>query len=97
MDISQIDVLRDYARRTLCGLILNGGFVEKETPNRQTTITYDMMGEINAGNFLARRNLEDVRSTEGQYEGHRVMLARSSQSESSTFRRTIDKSLQTKK
>ena len=51
------------------GLVLNGGFVEKETPHRQTIITYHVMGEINAGNFLARRSLEDMRSTERQYEG----------------------------
>ena len=69
----------------------------RETPDTQTIISCDMMGKINAANFATRRNLEDVRSTEGQYEGHRVVLARSSQSESSTFRRTIDKSLQTKK
>ena len=31
------------------------------------------VGEINAGNFLARRSLEDMRSTPGQFHGHRVM------------------------
>ena len=74
----QIDLLRDYARRIQCGLILNGGFVEKGTPNTQTLISYDMMGEINAGN-LARRSLEEMRFTEGHYEGHRVMLEAANQ------------------
>ena len=78
-DGHQIDLLRDYTRRIQCGLIFNGAFVEKETPNAQTLISYDMMGEINAGNFLARKSLEDVRSTEGQYEGHRVMLEAANQ------------------
>ena len=77
-DGHQIDLLRDYARRTHCGLILNGGFVEKETPNTQTLISYDMMGGINAGN-LARRSLEDLRPTEGHYESHRVMLEAANQ------------------
>ena len=46
----------------------------RETPDTQTIISCDMMGKINASNFATRRNLEDVRSTERQYEGHRVML-----------------------
>ena len=34
----------------------------------------DMMGEVNAANVLARRNLEDMRTTEGEYRGRKVML-----------------------
>ena len=78
-DGHQIDLLRDCARKVRSGWILNGGFVEKETPNTQTLISYDMIGEINAGNVLARRSLEDMRPTEGQYEGHRVMLEAANQ------------------
>ena len=46
------------------------GFVENEVPNRQTIVSYDVLGELNAGNFLARRSLEDMQATEGQYWGH---------------------------
>ena len=57
-----INILHNYARRLHCGLILNGGFVEHEVPNlqTQTVISYDALGELNAGNFLARRSLEDI-------------------------------------
>ena len=34
----------------------------------------ELLSEINAGNYLARRSLEAMQSTEGWYEGHRVML-----------------------
>ena len=34
----------------------------------------DVLGELSAGNFLARRSLENMQATEGQYCGHRVML-----------------------
>ena len=37
-------------------------------------MAYDVLGELNAGNFLARRSLEDMQATEGQYWGHGVML-----------------------
>ena len=43
-----------YARRIHCGLILNGGFLEQEEPDTLTIISYDMVGETNAGNYLAR-------------------------------------------
>ena len=61
-------------RRFHCGLNLNGGFVEHEVPDLQTIINYDVLGGLNTGNFLARRSLEDMQATEGQYWGHRVML-----------------------
>ena len=64
-DEQSIDLLRDYARRVHCGLIFNGGFVDRETLNVQSIISYDMMSEINAGNFLARRSFEDVRTKRG--------------------------------
>ena len=73
-DGHQIDLLRGYAGRIQFGLIPNGEFAEKEILKTQILISCDMTGEINAGNLLARRSLEDMRSTEGQYEGHRVML-----------------------
>ena len=50
-------------------MILNGGFIEHEVPDQ-----YDVLGELNAGNSLARRSLEDMQATEGQFWGHRVML-----------------------
>ena len=77
----QIDLLRGYAGRTQSGLFFKGGFAEKETLKTQTLITLDsdMMGEINAGNLLARRSLEDMTSTGGQYEDHRVMLEAANQ------------------
>ena len=68
------DILRSYARRLHCGLVLNGGFAARQTPDTQTVISYDVLGDMNAGNFLARRSLEDMRATEGQYQGYRVML-----------------------
>ena len=70
----RINVLRNDARRIHCGLVLNGGFVEHEVPDLQTVISYDALGEMNAGNFSARRSLEDTQATGGQYWGHRVML-----------------------
>ena len=42
------------------------GFVEHEAPDLQTIVSYDALGELNAGNFLARRSLEDMQGTEGQ-------------------------------
>ena len=54
-------------------MILNGGFVERETPTTQAILSYNIMSEINAGNYLARRSLEAKQATEGRYEGHRVM------------------------
>ena len=30
-----------------------GGFVEHEVPDLQTTISYDVLGDLNGGNFLA--------------------------------------------
>ena len=48
--------------------------MEKQTPDTHTVISYDVLGEMNAGNPLARRSLEDTRATEGQYQGYRVML-----------------------
>ena len=58
-DGHQTDLLRDYARRIHGRLILKGGVVERnKTPSTQVKISYDLMGEINAGNFLARRSLE---------------------------------------
>ena len=62
------------ARRIHCELILSGGSTEHETPNIPTIIAYDVLQELNAGNFLARRSLEDMQASEGQYWGHRVML-----------------------
>ena len=67
-------MLQDYARRIHSGLILNGGFVEGETPNTPAILSFDILSEINAGNYLARRSLEAMQATEGWYEGHRVML-----------------------
>ncbi|CAK9082732.1 unnamed protein product [Durusdinium trenchii] len=57
----------DGPRRTQCGLILNGCLTEHEVPNIPTIIAYDTLQELNAGNFLARRSLEDMQATEGQY------------------------------
>ena len=39
-----------------------------------SSYSYDVLGEMNAGNFLVRRSLEDMPATEGQYRYHRVML-----------------------
>ena len=44
-------ILHNYARRFHCGLVLTGGFVEHEVPDLQTIISYDLLGELNAGNF----------------------------------------------
>ena len=63
----RVDLLHNYARRTQCGLILNGCLTEHEVPNIPTIIAYDTLQELNAGNFLARRSLEDMQATEGQY------------------------------
>ena len=97
-DEHQIDLLRDYARRIHSGLILNGGFVERETPDTEAIISYDMMGEINAANFLARRSLENMRPTEEQYDGRRVMLEAANQGAvPSDGPWTLDKEIHTRK
>ena len=50
------------------------GFVEQQEPDTRTIIACDVLSELNAGNFFARRRLEDMRSTSGRYHGHSVML-----------------------
>ena len=35
---------------------------------------YDALQELNPGNFLARRGLEDMQASTEQYWGHQVML-----------------------
>ena len=45
-----------------------------EIQDLRTVISYDVLGEMNAGNFLARRSLQDMQATEGQFWGDRVML-----------------------
>ena len=46
----------------------------RETPTTQVILSYNILSEINAGNFLARRSLETLHATEGWYPGYRVML-----------------------
>ena len=70
----KLETLQEYARRIHCGAILNGCFVEREVPSRQAILSYNILSEINAGNYLARRSFEAMQATEGWYEGHRVML-----------------------
>ena len=70
----RVDLLHSYVRRIRRGLILNGCFTQHEVPDLQTIVAYDMLGKLNAGNFLARRRLEDLQTTEVQYWGHQVML-----------------------
>ena len=77
-DEHEVGLRRDYARRmhSDSGLILSGGFVERETPKHKPSSTAcDILGEVNAGNYLARRTLEAVQATEGWYEGERAMSA----------------------
>ena len=64
----------NYARRNHCGLILNGGSTTPETPDVPTIIAYDVLQELNAGNFLARKSLEDMPASTEQYWGHKVVL-----------------------
>ena len=70
----KIERLRNYARRIHCGLILMGGFTEPDTPDTATISAYDALQELNAGNFLARRSLEDMQASTEQYWGHKVMF-----------------------
>ena len=58
---------------------VNGGFVERQDPDARGIISYDMLRELNAGNYLARRSLEDMRSTAGQSQGRHVMLQAANQ------------------
>ena len=44
-----------------------GGFTDPDTPDTTTISAYDVLQELNAGNFLARRSLEDMQATPGQY------------------------------
>ena len=44
---------------------------EPETPD---VLAYDVLQGLNAGNFLARRSLEDMQASTDQYWGHTVML-----------------------
>ena len=37
-------------------------------------MSYDMISETNAANYLARRSLEDLRPSKGKYRGHAIML-----------------------
>ena len=48
--------------------------MERQVPDLQIVISYDVLGEMNASNFLARRSLEDMRATAGQFQDHHVML-----------------------
>ena len=66
----RIGFLQDYNS----GLIFNGGCVKDEVPYTLEIVSYDMMGEINAANFLIRRSLDGMRTTEGHYRRHKVML-----------------------
>ena len=66
----------NHTREIHCGLILTGGFVEELELCREG---YDMIPETNAGNYLARRSSEDLRSTREQYHGHTVMLQAAAQ------------------
>ena len=75
----RIDNLVGYARRVHCGLILNGGFVEERAPDTLTITNYNILGEINAGSYLARRSSEDMRSSSDRYHGHPVMLQAATQ------------------
>ena len=61
-DKERMDKLHDYARRIHSGLTFNGGLVEQEGPNTLERGSYDIMGEMNAANFLASRSLEDMRT-----------------------------------
>ena len=55
-------------------MILNGGFVGRETPNTQAFLSYKILSEITAGNYSVTRGLEAMQATEGWYEGHKLML-----------------------
>ena len=46
IDADDIDLLKDYVGRIHHGPILNGGFVERETPSRQAILSYDLLNEI---------------------------------------------------
>ena len=70
----KMERLRNHARRTHCGLILMGGFTAPYTPNTTTINAYDVLQELNAGNFLARRSLENMKASTEQFWGHKVML-----------------------
>ena len=49
-------------------MVLMAGFTEPETPDTARVSAYDVLQELNAGNFLARRSLEDMRaSTENDF------------------------------
>ena len=65
-DILQVENLIGHTRRIHGGLILNGGFVEELEPDSLHRVSYDMIAETNAGNYLARRSFEGLRSTRGQ-------------------------------
>ena len=65
---NQVDLLGSYTRRLHCGLISVGvGFVEELEPDTMHRVNYDMTSETNAAFYLARRSLEGLRSTRGQY------------------------------
>ena len=70
----KLDARQDYARRIRSGLSLIGYFVERESSTTQAVPSYNIMSEINAGNYLARRSLEAMQDTEGWYEGRRVKV-----------------------
>ena len=61
----RITILRNFGRRVHCGLISMEVLLEIQ--DLRTVISYDVLGEMNAGNFLARRSLQDMQATEGQY------------------------------
>ena len=78
-DEHRLDKLTGYTRRIHCGLVLNGGFVQEQGVGYLSVCSYEMLAQTNAGNYLARRSLEDMRSTAGQYHGHQVMLEAATQ------------------
>ena len=47
---------------------------EGEPPTTQAILSYHILSETNAGNYLARTSLDAMQATEGWYEGKRVML-----------------------
>ena len=46
---------KEYVRIIHSGLILNGRFLERETPTTQAILSYDILNEISAGNFSPKQ------------------------------------------
>ena len=76
----RVTILHSYAKKIYCGLILNGGFVEQKVPDLHTVISFDVLGEMNAGPLNSQKAAKKIpirRTTEQMFRaGNRELSIR---------------------